>query len=324
MTERALVARRYEGRRVLVTGGSGFIGSHLCARVASFGAEVTSVSRGGHAVRGVESVRADIRDDAAMNELALRRYDYVFHLAGYSGQVPSFTDHEQSLAANCLGTLNLLDAVRRLSPEATVCFASSRLVYGRTRYLPVDEAHALAPLSLYGIHKRTAEEYLRYYGERWGMRWIALRLANPYGPHAPANHNRYNVANWMLDEIGAGRDIDVYGLGKQLRDYVYIDDAVDATLAAAAEPRALGEALNVGSGVGTSIAAFVETAIAAAGRGSYRCIDWPADVLAVETGDFVADVTRIRELTGWTPRASFEDGIARTLGAPAFELREAA
>src|ERR1700674_2854892 len=142
MTEPALTARRYHAKSVLVTGGAGFIGTHLCARLASYGADVVVFGR--HVAGGrdsVEFVPGDVRDEMAVNRRIERRFDYVFNLAAYSGQVPSFTDHEQSLTTNCLGHLNLLEAIRRLSPDTTVCFPSSRLVYGRTRYLPVDEDH---------------------------------------------------------------------------------------------------------------------------------------------------------------------------------------
>jgi nucleoside-diphosphate-sugar epimerase len=299
----------------------------------------------------------------------------VFHLAGYSGQVPSYADHSESLTTNCLGLLNVLDAVRAREARPRVVFTSSRLVYGRTRYLPVDEDHPCDALSLYGIHKRTGEEYCEYYAARWGVDSVVLRLANPYGPHDPAGHNRYNVANWMIDELIAGHDVTVYGRGEQLRDYVYIDDAIDALLLAGitphlsgttssarevnaslaraphsgdgaplspvAEPLAHGPAANpidtrlpermpparpdqhgarvpiynVGSGEGTALIDFVETAIDVAGSGAVRTIDWPTDALAVETGDFAAGISRIARDLGWRAHTSLADGIAATVAA---------
>jgi UDP-glucose 4-epimerase len=314
--EPAFVERRYAGASVLVTGGSGFIGSHLVHRLASYGARVTTLSRRA-AITGEPSdrVAGDVSDDALVSILINRAPDYVFHLAAYSGQVPSFTDHQQSLTTNCLGTLNLLDAIRRLSPWTRLCFPSSRLVYGRTRYLPVDEEHPRDALSLYGIHKRTAEEYCAYYAARWGVEAVILRIANPYGPHDPADHNRYNIANWMIDALLDGREVTIFGRGEQLRDYIYIDDAIDAMLAAAIDPQAIGRIYNVGSSVGTPLVDFVLEAERLASAGSHRFVEWPAESLQVETGDFVADVSRIANDIGWAPRTSLTTGLEKTIRA---------
>lgn len=307
----------YAGKSVLITGGSGFIGTHLARRLAAAGAYVVPMSRTVQPEAAMlraqlSCVTADVRDEAVVSSLISRRFDYVFHLAAYSGQVPGFADHEQSLSTNCLGLLNVLDAVRRLSPATVVCFPSSRLVYGRTPDLPVDESHPAVPLSLYGVHKRACEEYCAYYCERWGVRTAVLRLANPYGPHHAADHNRYNIANWMIDEIVRGRPVTIFGRGEQLRDYVYIDDAVDAMLAVASDERAHGRVYNVGSGAGTPLVEFARTAIALAGTGSCRFAPWPDDYLQVETGDFTAGISKIRDEIGWSPQISLRAGLART------------
>lgn len=328
--EPAILARRYAGAPVLITGGSGFIGTHLARRLVAYGADVTTLARaasspslvgnGRRRVAAGDGVRSvvgsgDVRDASLVTSLIAEKFDYVFHLAAYSGQAPSFTDHSESLTTNCLGLINVLDAIRAQSPHTRLVFPSSRLVYGRTRYLPVDEDHPREALSLYGIHKRTGEEYCEYYGARWGVESVVLRIANPYGPHDPAGHNRYNIANWMIDELIAGREVTVFGRGDQLRDYIHIDDAVDAMLIAAIDPRATGRIYNVGSGEGTPLVDFVRTAIAVAGTGGYRCAEWPADALQVETGDYAADISRIRGELGWSPRRRLTDGVAATVAA---------
>jgi len=319
------MARRYAGKSVLVTGGTGFIGTHLSRRLAGYGAAVVVLGRhAGDLAQGVELVLGDIRSEASVNALIARRFDLVFNLAAYSGQVPSFTDHEQSLTTNCLGHLNLLEAIRTLSPETTMCFASSRLVYGRTQYLPVDEEHPKEARSFYGIHKRTCEEYCEYYALRFGVRSVALRITNPYGPHDPAGHHRYNVANWMIDELIADRGVTVFGRGEQLRDYLYIDDAVDAMLCAAIDPKACGRVYNVGSGSGVALVDFVQVVIGAAGSGRYEFVEWPEEFLQVETGDFVADVSRINAELGWRPRVSLRDGVAMTVAASGIARERAA
>ena len=317
----------YANKSVLVTGGSGFIGTHLAQRLAHAGARVVGMSRSPQSHAGapapISYVAGDVRDEAAVASLVGTRFDYIFHLAAYSGQVPGFADHEQSLTTNCLGLLNVLDAVRRLSPATVLCFPSSRLVYGRPQYLPVDEEHPAVPLSLYGVHKRACEEYCAYYGVRWGIRTAVVRLANPYGPHRAAAHNRYNVANWMIDEVVHGGQVTIFGRGAQLRDYVYIDDAVDAMLAVAPDERAYGRVYNVGSGVGVPLVEFARAAMALAGSGSFRFAPWPDDHLRVETGDFAAGISRIRDEIGWSPRVSLRAGLAATIAAQRRTLHRA-
>ena len=318
MSERG---RSYAEKDVLITGGAGFIGQRLVRRLAGDGARVVVLGRGAASIAGADWVCGDVRDDSAVSALISRRFDHIFHLAAYSGQAPVFADHEQSLTTNCLGLLNVLDAVRRLSPETVICFPSSRLVYGRTQSLPVSEGHPTAPLSLYGIHKRTGEEYCAYYGARWGLRTVALRLSNPYGPHSVATHNRYNIANWMIDGLLRGEQVSIFGRGEQLRDYIYVDDAVEAMAAAAADPRAHGGIYNIGSGAGLALVDFVRMAIAAAGSGSLRFEPWPVEFLQVETGDYAADISKIRDELGWAPRVSLRTGIARTIAAQRRSLR---
>jgi UDP-glucose 4-epimerase len=281
------------------------------------GAEVTSLSRGGvaHLRTAARIVLGDVRDGELIARLVRRNFDHVFHLAAYSGQVPGFTDHELSLTINCLGQLNLLEAIRRDSPGTRICVASSRLVYGRTPHLPVPEDHPREPLSFYGIHKRTAEDYCYYYAQRWGIATVVVRMSNPYGPHAPSRHSKYNVANWMIDRLVAGDEVSIFGDGAQLRDYVHVDDAVDAMLAAASSPAAAGRVYNVGSGAPVPLVEFAGRVQVQAGSGRLRLTPWPPDVLQVETGDFVADISRIRSEVGWTPRVSLDEGIATTVSA---------
>ncbi len=302
---------QYALRDVLVTGGTGFIGQHLVRRLLDAGARVVVLSRGGARVAGVEHVRGDVRDAHAVAALIERRFDRVFHLAGVSGQDDG--DMEQSLTTNCLGVLNVLEAIRRHAPATTLCFPSSRLVYGTSNYLPVDEEHAQHPLSLYGMHKRDGEEYCAHYAARWDVRSVTLRLSNPYGPHNLAGHNRYNVANWMIDELCRGRAVTIFGRGEQLRDYLYVDDAVDAMLVAAADETALGNIYNVGSGVGTALIDFVRAGVIAAGGGSYRLQSWPQNLLRVETGDYVANIEGAGSGFGWSPRVSLMEGLTRTV-----------
>jgi nucleoside-diphosphate-sugar epimerase len=308
-----MTASNFAGRYVLVTGGTGFIGRHLVRRLIDDGARVVTYARGAARIAGAEHVRGDVRDTAAVTALVERRFDTVFHLAGASGQRDG--DREVSRETNCGGVINVLEAIRRFAPQTTLCFASSRLVYGRTERLPVDEDHPEQPLTAYGDDKRAGEAYCSYYAARWDVRTVALRLSNPYGPHAVTGHHRYNVANWMIDELCAGRPVTVFGRGEQLRDYIYIEDAVDAMTRAASTDAAFGQVFNVGSGAGTPLVEFVRAGMLAAGSGSIAFARWPADDLRIETGDYVADVSRIGAALGWAPRVSVMEGVTRTVAA---------
>jgi nucleoside-diphosphate-sugar epimerase len=303
----------YIGRDVLVTGGTGFIGSHLVRRLSGAGSRVVTLGRRPARASRVEHVRGDVADARLVSALIERRFDYVFHLAGISGQ--EGVEAVQSLRTNCQGLLNVLEAIRALAPATSLCFASSRLVYGRARRLPVDEEHPRDPLSIYAMHKRDGEEYCKYYAGRWGVRTVALRLANPFGPHEITGHRRYNVANWMIDDLCAGRPVSIFGSGEQLRDYVYVDDAVDAMLAAASDDTANGEVFNVGSGIGTPLVGFLRAGMLVAGSGSLHVEPWPEALLRVETGDYVASIDKMRARLGWSPSVSLMEGVTRTVAA---------
>jgi UDP-glucose 4-epimerase len=300
-------------RSVLVTGGTGFLGRHLVARLVAERARVVTFARGAGYVAGAEHVRGDVRDAHSVSALIERRFDVVYHLAGASGQDPGAFD--AALLTNCAGVFNMLDAIRLHAPGTRFRFVSSRLVYGRAERLPVDEEHPLRPLSFYAMQKRDGEEYCAHFAEQFDIPAIVLRLSNPYGPHTIAGHNRYNVANWMLDELIRRRAVLLYGDGEQLRDYLYIDDAVDALLCAGATPLVRGRAYNVGSGVPTRLIDFVRAGVLAAGAGAFEPTPWPDDLLRAETGDFVADIARIGHELGWAPRVSLMEGVSRTVAA---------
>ncbi len=170
-------------------------------------------------------------------------------------------------------------------------------------------------MSAYAWDKRDGEAYCAYYGARWGIRAVAVRLSNPYGPHLAAGHRRYNIANWMIGQLCHGKTVSVYGRGEQLRDYVYIDDAVQALVLATGSEPACGVVFNVGSGVGTPLIDFVRAGILAAGAGSFEFQRWPETALGVETGDYVANIERVRAHVGWSPRVSLMEGITRAVAA---------
>jgi len=318
----------YRDRAALVVGGLGFIGGRLSAALADAGARVTVVtpSRPKHhdaavdlEARGVRVVEGDVRDRLQMQD-AVRGQDVVFNLAGQSGAVRSMEEPWDDLDVNARGMLTLVEAIRRESPKARVVFTGSRLEYGRVGSGPVAETHAADPLCLHAVHKLVAEQYLRLYAQLYGLSYAVARITNPYGPGQPRARTAYGVVNRLIHLALAGDTLPIYGDGRQLRDYIHIDDVVDALLAlgaAAARPfqgsDAFSNIYNVGTGVGTSIADMAAAIVVAAGAGRIECVAWPPLAEQIETGDFVADIARIRADLGWRPAVSLDEGLRRTI-----------
>jgi len=306
---------------VLVLGGLGFIGGRLSDRLLASGARVTIVTprRDRHAALatdfetlGARIVEADIRDSAAMSAAVVDQ-QLIFNFAGQSGAVQSMDDPWTDLDVNCRGNLTLLEALRARNNGAKVVFAGSRLEYGRQDRQPVPEDAVRAPLCLHAIHKAAVESYLALYANLFGIRYTVARLTNPYGPGQPRERTAYGIVNRMIHLALAGDTLPVYGDGSQRRDYVYIDDAVNALVALARSERSDGQAYNVGTGTGVSFVEMVDAVIRSAGSGKKRHVEWPPLAGQIETGDFVADVSKIRDELGWEPSVSLGEGLARTV-----------
>jgi nucleoside-diphosphate-sugar epimerase len=244
---------------------------------------------------------------------AVAAQDVVFNLAGQSGAVRSMEDPWTDLDVNCRGNLVLLEALRRERPSAKLVFVSSRLAYGRVGASAVGEDHAPDPLCVHAVHKVAVEQYLKLYGQMYGLAFAAARLTNPYGPGQPRERTAYGVVNRMIHQAIAGETLQVYGDGQQRRDYIYVDDAVAALVRMAESPASAGRTYNVGSGVGTPLIEMAHAINEIAGGGRIEHVAWPQLAAQVETGDFVADITRIRRELAWEPRVSLADGLERTI-----------
>ena len=311
----------YSGRRALVIGGLGYIGSNLITSLFDAGADVTVVTpnRGRHHAlwaavkeRGATMIEGDVRDVAAMRT-AISGQDVVFNLSGQSGALQSVKEPILDLDVNCAGNLALLEALRQDAPDAKLVFAGSRLVYGVPRALPVTEEHTLVPLCPHGAHKAMVEQYLTIYRQLHGIRATTLRITNPYGFGQPARRSAYGVINFLIHRALAGQSLPIYGDGLQLRDYVYIGDVVAALLLVGVDERSDGRVYNVGSGVGTSMIEMARLVVGIAGTGRVEHQPWPPLVQEIDTGDFVADVTRIEREIGWRPATTLADGLRRTV-----------
>jgi UDP-glucose 4-epimerase len=313
---------RFRGARVLITGGLGFIGGSLARALVGAGADVSIVDAllpgcgGNHAniagLEGAVTVReADLRDTDLATALDGR--EFVFNLAGHTSHIDSMNAPLTDLELNCAAQLALLEACRHVTPAPTVVFAGTRQVYGRPRYLPVDETHPIDPVDVNGIHKIAAEQYHLLYGNVYGIPVAVLRLTNTYGPGMRVRDARQTFLGVWIRDLVRGGEFEVWGDGSQLRDFTYVDDAVAALLAAAADPRAHGRVLNLGDERSVSLLQLADLCVAANGSGSYRVVPFPADRKSIDIGDYVGDYRAIRELLGWRPTVTLEDGLARTL-----------
>lgn len=308
----------YADRRVLILGGTGFIGVNLARRLVQAGADVTvtsSTDRGlRERIQGVRSVTWEVRDRDGLRRLVAAT-DVIFSLVGHSGAVRSIREPWADLEVNCEGQLTLLEAMRTERVEAKVVFPGSRLQFGRVTELPVTESHPMEPLDLYGTHKLTGEKYHVLYHRVHGLRTTVLRITNPYGPGQPADRTDYGFVNWLIQRALGGEPLTIFGDGRQLRDLLYVDDLTDALLAAGASPATDGDVYNIGSGVGVSIAEVAETIVKIVGGGRIEHVPWPPLALAVETGDFVADISKFRKAVGWRPQIELREGLERTVAA---------
>ncbi len=313
----------YRGRKVMITGGLGFIGSNLARQLVDLGADVLLVDSmipdyGGNFfnIQGIEErVRvnvADVRQESTMNYL-VRNRAVIFNLAGQVSHLDSMRDPYTDLEINCRSQLSILEACRRHNPEVRIVFAGTRQVYGRPDFLPVTESHLVRPTDVNGINKAAGENYHLLYSHVFGIQACSLRLTNVYGPRQLVKHNRQGFIGWFIRTAVEGGEIQVYGDGSQLRDFVFVDDAADAFLRAGASEACNGQAYNVGGDAPVSHRDLVTMLLEVAGTGRATFVDWPAEKKAIDIGSFYADSSRFRAAVGWAPAVPLGDGLARTV-----------
>lgn len=311
------------GKRVLVAGGLGFIGSNLARRLVGLGADVLIVDAlipayGGNLfnIAGIEDrVRvniADVRNESVTNHL-VQEQDFLFNLVGQVSHIDSMQDPYTDLETNCRAQIALLEACRRHNPQVKIVYTGTRQVYGRPRYLPVDEEHPVEPVDINGVHKMAAEWYHRIYHQAYGLRTVTLRLTNTYGPRMRVKDSRHGFIGWWIHQVVRGREIEIFGTGQQMRDFNYVDDVVEALLLAAAHPDTDGQVYNLGGDEPISLAELAQMLVDVNGGGSYRLVPFPTDRQRIDIGDYYGDDSRIRAQLGWQPRVSLREGLARTL-----------
>ncbi|MBO9333408.1 MAG: NAD-dependent epimerase/dehydratase family protein [Roseiflexus sp.] len=316
-------ASAYRGARVLITGGMGFIGSNLAHRLVELDAQVTLVDSlipiyGGNQrnIAGIEHrVRvniADVRDEYSMNYL-VQGQDYLFNLAGQTSHLDSMTDPYTDLEINCRAQLSILEACRKNNPHLKLVYASTRQIYGKPDYLPVDERHPLHPVDVNGVNKMAGEWYHILYNNVYGIRACALRLTNTYGPRMRVKDARQTFLGIWIKRLIDEEPIQVFGDGSQIRDFNYVDDVVEALLLAGASPAADGSIFNLGSDETINLRDLAALLIDINGGGSFEIVPFPPDRKAIDIGDYYADYRLIQGRLGWRPKVPLREGLRRTL-----------
>lgn len=313
----------YENKRVLITGGLGFIGSNLARSLVNLGARVTLVDSliptyGGN-LFNINDIKerlncniSDVRDPYAMAYL-VKDQDFLFNLAGQTSHVDSMSDPQTDLDINAAAQLSILEACRKNNSEIKLIFASTRQLYGKPDYLPVDELHPIRPVDVNGINKLAGEWYHLLYNNVYGIKACALRLTNTYGPAMRVKDARQTFLGIWVRLIIEGNPIKVFGDGNQLRDFNYVDDCVDALLLAGASDVANGKIYNLGSKEVIGLKDLAEMMIGLGYDGSYELVAFPPERKAIDIGDYYSDFSLISKDLGWAPKIGLREGLQETM-----------
>lgn len=313
----------FKDKKVIITGGLGFIGSSLAIKLVSLGAKITLIDSmipdyGGNMfnIKGIEDKVninfSDVRDEHAMTYL-IRDADLMFNLAGQVSHIDSMKDPYTDLEINTKSQLSILEASRKYNPKIKIVFASTRQVYGKPKYLPVDEAHPLNPTDVNGINKMAGEWYHVLYYRIYGIKTVCLRLTNTYGPRLLMKHNRQGFIGWFVRQVIEGKKIKIFGDGKQRRDLNYIDDVVDAFLLAGFDTSLNGQILNLGKHPPISLEEIAKLLIKINGSGGYSIVSFPEENKKIDIGDYYSSYAKFKNATGWEPKISYEQGFRKMI-----------
>lgn len=317
------MGNHFAGKNVLITGGLGFIGSNLAIRLVKEGARVTLLDamipgHGGNAYN-IEEIKndvivnySDIRDENSLNYI-VREKEYVFHLAGQNDHVLSLTNPFPDIDINIKGSAVLLEACKKNGRQAKVIYTGTRGEYGSAVQLPVKEDAPLNPKGIYELSSLTAQKLFKIYHENHGIRTVTLRLTNIFGERAQMQHHRFGVANWFMRLAIDGETLKVFGDGSILRDFLYVQDTVDAIVAAALCEPAYGQVFNIGVDKPISFVDFVKLIVEVAGTGKWEFAPFTPERAAQEPGDFYSDISKARDILGWEPRTALREGIGMTI-----------
>lgn len=313
----------FANKNILITGGLGFIGSNLACRLVHLGAKVTLVDSlipeyGGNQfnvqpVKGDVRINiADVRDEFSMDHLVQDR-DYLFNLAGQNSHLDSMQNPYTDLDINCRAQLSILEACRKHNPRVKIVYTSTRQIYGKPDYLPVDERHHLHPTDVNGVNKMAGEWYHILYNNVYGIRAVSLRLTNTYGPRMRVKDARQTFLGIWIKRLIDGQPVEIWGDGAQVRDFNYVDDVVEALLLAAASEEANGQIYNLGSDEIINLRDLAAMLVEVHGGGEYTIVPFPPNRKAIDIGDYYADYRLIQGKLGWRPEVNLREGLKRTL-----------
>lgn len=309
-------------KKILISGGLGFIGSNLAIRLVDLGAEVTIIDSlipeyGGN-IWNIEPIKnkvriniSDVRDEHSMQHL-IKNQDYFFNLAGQTSHLDSMKNPYPDLDINARAQLSILEACRNHNPSVKIVFASTRQIYGKPEYLPVDEKHPLNPVDINGINKLSGEWYHIIYNKVYGISSTVLRLTNTYGPRMRIKDARQTFLGIWIKNLIENKPITIFGTGEQIRDYNYIDDVVDAMLLAANSDLPPGTIYNMGDSHPISLKNTAKLMVNVNGSGSLNFIPFPDDLKKIDIGDFYGDFSKITREIGWMPQTSLHTGMENT------------
>lgn len=313
----------FRDRQVLITGGVGFIGSNLARRLVALGARVTLADSliplyGGN-LFNIDDIRervtlniTDVRDPFAMAYLVQGK-DYLFNLAGQTSHLDSMTNPQADLDINVGAQVSILEACRQHNPGIKIVFASTRQLYGKPEYLPVDEAHPIRPVDVNGINKLAGEWYHLLYNNVYGIRACALRLTNTYGPAMRVKDARQTFLGIWIRSVIEEKPIQVFGDGNQLRDFNYVDDVVEALLLAALHPRADGQVFNLGSREVLSLTRLAHMLVELHPGARFEIVPFPPERKAIDIGDYYSDYSKVEGVLGWQPKVGLRQGLMASL-----------
>ena len=309
-------------RRVLVTGGAGFVGSNVALDLESKGFNVSIIDgflegSGSNSFnlenfKG-EVLKADIRDPKKYASF-LKNNDVVIHLAGHVSHVDSMIDPENDLNHNALGTLRLLYAMKENCPKGLFVYGGTRGQYGKVLDPPATKDTALNPTDIYGVNKAAGEQYALVLSRTNNLNACSVRFTNAYGPRHQMKHSKWGILNWFFRLAMDGKDLTIYGEGKQLREYAWIGDIANAfsKICSIGPEKVNGKILNLGAPERISFAAMAEKIVKIVGLSKVVNVEWPEDRKSIEVGDFISDDSESKKLLDWNPSVDINKGLELT------------